>query len=81
MESVRLVLAIGPRLWDLDLLLDELAILVATEEPVELSNYFLAQNLAEKGYAKKVGGRYLPTGTTEALLETVKAALQVEVPQ
>ena len=70
------------RLWDLDVLLEALASLVATEdEPVVFKNFFLGKDLAAKGFAKKAKKGYLPTEKTDALLHAVKQALQVEVPQ
>jgi hypothetical protein len=70
------------RLWDLDVMLEALASLVATEnEPVTFKNFFLGKDLVTKGFAVKSEKGYLPTEKTDDLLHAVKQAIQVEVPQ
>jgi hypothetical protein len=74
--------ALDHRLWDLDVMLEALASLVATEnEPVTFQNFFLGKDLVTKGFAVKGEKGYLPTEKTDALLHAVKQAIQVEVPQ
>lgn len=78
----KIMFALDHRLWDLDVLLEALASLVATEnEPVTFTNFFLGKDLVTKGFAQKVQKGYLPTDKTDDLLNAVKQALQVEVPQ
>ena len=78
----KIMFAVDHRLWDLDVLLEALVSLVATEnEPVTFTNFFLGKDLVTKGFAKKGVKGYLPTDKTDDLLNAVKQAIQVEVPQ
>lgn len=78
----KIMFALEHRLWDLDVLLEALASLVATEnEPVVFKNFFLGKDLVAKGFAKEGVKGYLPTEKTEELLNAVKKVSQVEVPQ
>ena len=78
----KIMFALGHRLWDLDVLLEALVSLVATEdEPVTFTNFFLGKDLVEKGFALKGENGYLPTDKTDDLLHAVKQAIQIEVPK
>jgi hypothetical protein len=78
-----LMICLDHRLWSLDVLLEALASLVATDDkPVFLNNVILGQDLVKNGFAQnRKGGTYLPTKKTDKLLHAVKQALQVEVPK
>jgi hypothetical protein len=76
---MNLRLQIGIRVWDLDLALDHVAKL-ATDKPVELSNYYLAEQLVNKNFAirrKSSNGKniYSSTPTTDGLLDRLKDAI------
>ncbi len=78
----KIMFALDHRLWDLDVMLEALASLVAAEnEPVIFTNFFFGKDLVAKGFAVKSEKGYLPTEKTDELLHAVKQALQVEVPQ
>ena len=78
----KLMFALEHRLWDLDVLLEALASLVAGgDEPVTFKNFFLGKDLVAKGFAVKGKNGYLPTNKTDDLLHAVKQAIQIEVPK